>query len=303
MTSADSVQPEDALYDTHAHFFTSDVQRYPVTTANAREGEEPLRRRILCEPATAERVLCLWDESGVAAGVGVQYNTVYKTDNRYLLDVSERHAGRIAPVVILDATARDTPATLAGFITERGVAGLRLFGRGTGDGAYPWLDSAAALRTWEIAERHALTMVLMYAPARVEPQALEAIAALAKRFPSTTIVLDHFGWAGCEPSEPALPEALVRMREHRNVFYKLTTLNFHRLERAGADSARFVRRAADLFGADHMMWGSDVGNTVDRYASMAHRARAAAALLTAAERRQFLRETGASLFARSRVAA
>lgn len=298
MTRADPVEHSAALYDTHAHFFTNDLQRYPVKTTNAREGEENLRQRITTQPWTPERMLSLWDDCGVTGGVGVQYNTVYKTDNRYVLDVSDRHADRISSVVMLDATTPDTPATLDSYIKERGVVGLRLYGQAQADGSYPWLDSPAALRTWEVADRHALTMVLMYSPARAAPSALQAIGSLAERFPATTIALDHFGWAGAELSQLWLAEPLVRMREHRNVFLKLTTINFHMLERAGIDIAQFVRRAADVFGADHMMWGSDVGNTLESFPSMANRARAAATLLTPAERKLFLCDTGTKLFAR-----
>jgi predicted TIM-barrel fold metal-dependent hydrolase len=286
------------LFDTHAHFYTNDLQRYPVHTANAREGEEKLKQRIQADAFPSERVLALWDDNRVAGGAGVQYNTVYKTDNRYLLDVSAQHPKRIAPVVMLDATAAETPETLGKYITDRGVVGLRLYGRAEPDGSYPWLDSPAALRTWEVANRHALAMVLMCAPARVAPSALRAIAALARRFPATTIALDHFGWAGFAPAQFGLPEPLVHMREHRNVYYKLTTINFHMLERAGLDSAQFVRRAVDVFGADRMMWGSDMGNTRESYRFMAHRARASAVLLTPSERKQVLCDTGTKLFAR-----
>ena len=298
MTRADAAARDTALYDTHAHFFSSDIQRYPIDTTNAREGEENLRRRIQSEPATPESIFGLWDANGVAGGVAVQYNTVYKKDNRYLLDVAEAHADRITPVVMLDATAADTPATLARYVAERGVVGLRLFGRADENGAYPWLDSPAALETWKVADRLALSMVVMYAPAQVTPAALERIAELAERFPATTIALDHFAWAGAQAGDAGVPAPLVKMREHRNVYYKLTTINFHMFERAGIDSAQFVRCAADIFGADHLMWGSDVGNTLEEYASMAHRARMAAALLTPEERRLFLHDTGARLFAR-----
>jgi len=290
------MEQSDELYDTHAHFFSADVLRYPVNTANAREGEDNLRRRIESDPATPQRVLGLWDDSGVIGGVGVQYNTVYKTDNRFILDTAGQNAERVTPVVMLDATAADTPATLDRWVNERGVVGLRLFGRAAADGTYPWLDSPAALQTWQVANRHGLTMVLMYAPARVEPTAFETIASLAQRFPAATIALDHFGWAGCDPADLGLAAPLVRMRERGNVFYKLTTINFHLFEKAGIDSARFVRRAVDLFGADRMMWGSDVGNTLESYDSMARRARASAAHLTPAERNLFLRETGMRLF-------
>jgi L-fuconolactonase len=296
-----AMERSDALYDTHAHFFTNDLLRYPVNTANAREGEDNLRRRIQSDPATPERIFSLWEDSGVIGGVGVQYNTVYKTDNSFVLDTAQQHAERVTPVVMLDATAADTPSTLERWINERGVTGLRLFGRAAADGTYPWLDSPAALQTWQVVDRHALTMILMYAPASVAPAALEAIASLARRYPAATIALDHFGWAGWEPADFGIAAPLVRMREHGNVFYKVTTLNFRLFEKAGIDSAQFVRRAVDLFGADHIMWGSDVGNTLESYDSLACRAREAAALLTAAERALFLRETGMRLFGSRRV--
>ncbi len=66
----------------------------------------------LSDPATPERNFELWDASRVTGGCGVQYNTVYKSDNSYVLDVAERHADRIAPVVMLNPAAPDTPATL-----------------------------------------------------------------------------------------------------------------------------------------------------------------------------------------------
>lgn len=297
MTNADPVDDSAPLFDTHAHFFSNDTQRYPLNTSNAREGEEDLRRRISSDPATPERNFERWDASGVTGGCGVQYNTVYKSDNSYLLDVAERHPDRIAPVVMLDATAPDTPTTLDRFVRERGVVGLRLYGRVEADGSLPWLDSPAALRTWDVADRHGLAMVLMFVPAQAHAVALPAIAALARRFPVTTLSLDHFGWAGSDPAQ-LLPPSLLQLREQRNIFYKLTTINFHRLERAGVDSAQFVRRLVDVFGADRMMWGSDVGNTLDDYASMTRRARASTSLLTAAERQLFLHDTGARLFSR-----
>lgn len=286
------------LYDTHAHFFSNDLRRYPVNTANAREGEANLMRRLLSEPATPERIFSLWNETDVAGGAGVQYNTVYKTDNSYLLDVAGQHGDRVSPVVMMNAAATDTPATLTRYINERGLGGLRLVGRVSGDGPYPWLDSAAALETWKVADRHALPMVLMCVPARAASAALERIGALAERFARTTITLDHCAWAGMQSADLGLSASLLNLRKHRNVYYKLTTINYHMFDRAGIDSAQFVRRAADLFGADHLMWGSDVGNTLEGFVLMAHRARMSASLLTPAERKLFLHDTGARLFAR-----
>ncbi len=53
------------------------------------------------EPITPEVLTKYWDEAGILMGTGVQYNTVYGTDNTYLLDVSAANPGRFIPVVIL----------------------------------------------------------------------------------------------------------------------------------------------------------------------------------------------------------
>lgn len=296
MGQATSREP---LYDSHAHVFTSDAARYPMDTRNAREGEENLRRRIEADPMTGERLRQQWEAAGIVGGAAVQYNTIYKKDNRYLLDMADAHPGHFSAVVMLDAQDPDSPAKIDRMVADHAIVGLRLFGYPDADGHYPWLDSDAALKSWQAADRYGLTMVIMYAPGVPSAAALERIAHLACRFPRLRIALDHFGWpGGGEPGSLGLVPELVAMRRFRNVYFKLTTINFQMFDKAGVDHAAFVRRAADMMGADHIMWGSDVGNTPDSYESMAAQARASAFLLTPEERRLYLRATARSLFQR-----
>ena len=291
----------DPLFDTHAHFFTDDVATYPIDTTGAREGEAALRQRIASAPETPETVLATWSQSGVIGGAGVQYNTVYKTDNRYVMDVSDRYPDRISSVVILRAPDPETPERLERMIVERGVVGLRLYGKQTPDGETPWLDSPEALRTWEVADRHGINMVLMYSPQSTSATALPRIASLSERYPSTKISLDHFGWPSHDPRIQGLTDDHVILRDFGNIHFKLSTINLDYFQTAKIDSAEFLRTAVDLFGADRIMWGSDLGNTLEPYAEMAARARKAAALLTAEERRKVLCETGRRLFSRPRA--
>lgn len=289
----------DLLFDTHAHFFTNDVAAYPIDPAGAREGEDIIRKRIDADPATPEAILPVWEESGVVGGAGVQYNTVYKTDNSYILDVAAAHPDKISSVVILHADASETPATLESMITERRVSGLRLYGRQAEDGTTPWLDSPEAHETWKVANRHHLNMVLMYSPQSSFSTALPRIGDLAARYNATKISLDHFGWPVPGADNMGLTPEHEAMAGLENVYYKLTTINFNIFDEADVDSAAFLRKAVDVFGAEHIMWGSDQGNTLEAYGSMADRARKAAVLLTADERRRVLRETGETLFSRN----
>ena len=289
---------QDPLYDTHAHFFTNDIARYPVDTTGAREGEENLRKRIDSDPATPEAILPVWEKSGVIGGAGVQYNTVYKTDNSYIMDMSDQYPDKISSVVILHADAPDTPAKLEKMIVERGVVGLRLYGRQAEDGTTPWLDSAEAHKTWKIADRYGLNMVLMYSPQTSFATALPRIAFLAHTYPDTKISLDHFGWPVSGAPNLGLTVHHVSLTAFKNIYFKLSTINFNIFSEAGVDCAEFLRNAVDIIGADHIMWGSDQGNTLEDYGHMVQRARQAASLLSKEERQQVLCETGKSLFTR-----
>jgi L-fuconolactonase len=288
-----------SLYDTHSHFFSSDEARYPLNTTGSPEGAENLRARILSNPSTPENILRLWGENNVKGGVGVQYNSAYKTDNSYTLDSSDAHPDKIAAVIILDARKPETPEKLRELVEKRGVTGLRLTGYPDKDGSYPWMEAPEAQATWAEANQLGLAMVLMYLPTKPSPEALRRIEVLAKKYPRVKVVMDHIGWPATEagPAYGISPE-LVSLARLPNVYFKLTSINFEHLDEAKLDSAPFVRRAVDVFGADHMMWGSDYGNTKGTFPDMVSHALAATALLTPRERRQVLHDTGEKIFAR-----
>ena len=286
------------LFDTHAHFFTDDVARYPVDLTGAREGAEAMRARLERDPATAEHVLALWRKAGVAGGAAVQYNTVYKTDNSYAVAVADAYRDKVSAVLIFDATAPDTPDRLHALATAHNVSGLRLFGYPDAAGAYPWLDSPEALATWDIATALGLRMIVMYAPGKPSQAALGRIAALAKRYQETVIALDHCGWPGLEGGVAGTigPEHLGLV-DLPNVYFKLTQINFNRFTETGIDTAAFVRLLVDTYGADRVMWGSDFGNTKMGYKEMVAEAIAATRLLDDVEREKLLHANGARLFA------
>ncbi|ODP36303.1 hypothetical protein BFL28_06300 [Sphingomonas turrisvirgatae] len=285
------------LFDAHAHFFTNDIERYPVDVTGARETPEALMERLNRDPSTAARVLSLWDECGVTGGAAVQYNTVYKTDNSYTLDVADAHPDRVAAVLILRANEAGAPALLDTLAGSRNVSGLRLFGYPDADGNYPWLDSPAALATWDVAAAHGLAMVVMYAPGKPSHAALRRIIALARRYPQTVIALDHCGWPGVEQGDAGTIGAEhLELVDVPNIHFKFTQINFNRFAETGIDAAAFVKRLVDTYGAARVMWGSDYGNTQNSYAEMVEQAIAATALLDDADRAAVLHDNGARLF-------
>lgn len=306
-SNGDAVKPDaQPLYDTHAHFFTADIVRYPINPAGAREGEDALAHRIATNPGTPERVFSLWDANGVVGGTAVQFNTAYKTDNRYVCDIVADHPQRLAAVVILDANDPATPAQLARMTSDGpGITGLRLVGYANADGRYPFLTSDAAMASWAAAERLELAIVLMIrlSPGESPAPTLARVAQLARRFPAARIVLDHCGWPGAGPDADAvgLTPAHRALAACPNIFLKVSSINFTRFDAVRVDPARFMRAAVDHFGAERMMWGSDFGNTLIDYAMLAARARTSAALLNETEQRDYLHDTGAAIFAQRRI--
>lgn len=160
------------LFDSHAHLVADDQQTYPrnpmTRAANApyrapgvigkpggKHGPNPVN-----EVPDASRVLRWMQEENVDGIVAVQKRMIYRYDNSYILDSSDRYPDLFSAVVILDAQDAATPDLVRRFVRDHALVGVRLFGGREPDGSMPWLNSAQALKTWEVAQEHALVMDL-----------------------------------------------------------------------------------------------------------------------------------------------
>ncbi len=89
------------------------------------------------------------------------------------------------------------------------------------------------------------------------------------------------------PPDFGISESLAQFDELGHVHFKVTDINFDRLEGRHFASADFVRALADRFGTTRLLWGSDVGQSPAPYTEKVERLHAAAVKLSAAERAQF----------------
>lgn len=266
------IVPPFKLYDTHGHFYTNDVDKYPFNSRTARYGPEIMVAKAMRYPQTPKEVFAFWDENNIAKGAGVQYSSTYRFDNSYLLDISAEHPDRIIPVVILDPVAEDTPAQLEKMARENRIAGVRFTGTPTprpGAPAEPgnppnsdfvFLSEAAA-PSWEAANRLGLLIVLMPIGGDT-PGAMAKVAEHATKYPNVNILLDHIGFPRPElgPNFGLSPQHRA-LTQHKNVYYKYTTLLIEQLHAAHVPFRPFLEHMVETFGADQMTWGSDVGNT------------------------------------------
>jgi predicted TIM-barrel fold metal-dependent hydrolase len=293
------------LFDVHAHLVSEDLVRYPrgkamVLPPGLKPGASVQVGKEIVTP-TLEKLRGWMQAANVEGGAVVQKRFTYGFDNSYILDSANANPGQFAPIVVLDGEDAKTPDVLRGWIKQHGVAGIRLTGMRVENGPepYPWLDSPQALKSWQVAADTGIAVSLMYIlPARA-PDALDHILKLADAFPNVRIVLDHMGWPRLEGAPDYGMGGMQRaFAQRKNVYYKFTTINLDLLLEAKLPSAPFLRRAVDILGADHIMWGSDIGNSAGTYAEAVERVLAATALLTDAERRQVLHDTGKRILVR-----
>ncbi len=207
------------LFDTHTHLYSPDAAKYPFKPDIA----AVRKAKAIAHPVTPEVLFKAWDDAGVEMGCGVQYNTTYYTDDRYLLDCAEKYPKRISPVVILEPADPATPCALKSMAKAYGISGVRFSGPPDAEGNFAFLKDNA-LPTWQMANELGLVIVLM--PVRsVQPQALPAamkrIGVLAAKFPNVNIVMDHFGFPNAEKTSTFgfSPDHLA-LAAHKNVHQK-----------------------------------------------------------------------------------
>jgi predicted TIM-barrel fold metal-dependent hydrolase len=296
------------IFDTHAHVMSADTERYPHSFL--RGGTRPP-----VPPMTfpVERLVDAMDAAGVARACLVQRATLYGYDNSYALDSVAAYPERFRSVAVLDAQDPAAPIELARLVREHRLAGLRIVAPKLDERDTDWAASEQAMALWAAAADRALPVaVILY---RLNNDAgRAAMLRVARRFSGLPIILDHCGvphastpetrWAQSQgldyPIDPppgfGIAEALGEFAELPHVHFKVTDINFERLEDAGCDLAAFVTRLAGLAGEERLVWGSDVGQSTAPYSDMLARARHAASGLSEAGRGAFLGGNAARLY-------
>jgi L-fuconolactonase len=302
---------EDILFDTHAHLIADDLAAYPPS---------PLRGATtvaqMTYTATAEWLIEQMDRNGVGKACIVQRGHVYGYDNSYIIDSGRKYLERFVPVVILDAQDPETPARYHDMVLNQGVRGLRLAqtrGEWFDTG---WMNSPVAMECWRVAAELETPVAIIFFRRHLS-WGLPALKFIAEQLPSLRVIVDHVGTphtmsnpeklrlqeAGIDVGMPPAPdygidETIGVFEAMPNVHFKFTEINMERLADQQVLPARFIRRLADSFGADRLIWGSDLGQSEWPYAEKAKLAREAADDLSADERRAFLFGTAERLYRR-----
>ena len=297
------------LFDSHAHLVADDQARYPRNPMQ-RAADAPYRApgvigkpgghhgpNPINEVPDALRMLQWMKDENVDGIVAVQKRMIYRYDNSYILDSSDKYPDLFCAVVILDAEDAGTPALVRQYTRENGLAGVRLFGGRKADGSMPWLNSPNALKTWDVAQELGLVMDLEVLSEGGGGPSIPAIIELTRKYPDIRLVLDHLLEPEMEEGEHfGLDERYEKLAGEKNIYFKFTSINLDICREADIPAGKVLRRAADMFGADHLMWGSDIGTSSGTYKDMVQRFLDAAVSLSPAELRAVGHDTGKRVF-------
>jgi predicted TIM-barrel fold metal-dependent hydrolase len=278
------------IFDSHAHLVSDDFTRYPPTPLSG------TLDRPLDDPMTAERLLRLMDAEGIEHAVAVQRAHVYGYNNDYVCDAAELYPDRLVAVCCIDAADSGALERARQWLLQRGAAGLRLTepARGSGIG---WFASPQAKAVWQLVDELGGSLCLhMYRWNRIET--LLALPPLLTEFPHVAVVLDHASNLVVEAGSPdyGIDTALAALVRFPRVYQKLTTINFARITAQKIPLAAVVTRAVKEFGAERVMWGSDVAQSAGSYAELVAMAKVSLSELSAEQCQAVLHDTAAGVY-------
>jgi predicted TIM-barrel fold metal-dependent hydrolase len=300
------------LYDSHAHLVSDDPARYPhrpfrldppkdglpairppfgpgtVGIPGGMHGPNPIN-----EKPTAEQMHKWMAEENVVGIAAVQKGMIYGTDNSYIVDAANLFPAEMSAVIIVDPQAPDTPQTMRD-LSKRGVVSIRFFPVNVKD-KVAWLSSAAALNVWTLADELGL-VVDLEAPPYDAPLMIPVVEAMADRFPNLSIVLDHLFMPVVTDPDFGIGSQYDGFASRDNISLKWTSLIMDIIREQGVAPEAVLRRTVDFYGADKVMWGSDIGTSSGTYKEMVKRALDSTALLDERERRKVLHDTGLRIF-------
>ncbi len=238
------------MIDTHVHLFARDQTRFPYhPSATYRPQPQPVEDYVpFATRAGIEHVVIVHPEP-------------YQDDHRYLefCFANEPSPGFFKGTCLFDPIQASTPSRMAALVAKNPgrIVALRIH-ENREAGVPPTtsgpirdrdLKHPAVRATWGKAHELGLAIQMHMIPLHA-PE----VAALAKEFADTPVVIDHLARAG--QGTPEQYQRVLDMARLKNVWMKFSGVNYSSKQPSPhRDAKPLVRRTYDAFGPDRMMWG------------------------------------------------
>jgi L-fuconolactonase len=238
------------VIDIHPHAISHDPVAYPFAPVGGKMSGWAQER-----PVDGDELTAWMDEAGIGRAALVHSSTAYGYDNSYAADVAAAHPDRFRFVGAIDVMADDAAARCEYWVSQRGMAGFRIFASGASTldaGAGAWLSDPKTFPAWEMASRLGI-------PICVQSRGdFAMIEVLLRRFPDVTVILDHFAHPDVSDGPPyAKARPFFELAQYPNLHLKLTERNFADLHHGRADTASFIDATIAAFGSTRIAWGSN----------------------------------------------
>jgi predicted TIM-barrel fold metal-dependent hydrolase len=229
------------IIDSHLHVWEADSPEYPW---------RPLAHVRPDYAWPVERLIDVLDQHNIFGGVLVQVS-LYRFDNRYLVDCGKRYPDRFRLVGMLDPESAHIESEMEA-LAEQGVRGLRLAMHLREDMA--WYNAAGADRLWKKAGELDMILTLL-----VGLNHLEDVSKAIQRFPEVRVVIDHLARPDDFDDPEKYPyEKFLQLAQYDQVYIKASALNYmSRQPYPHQDALEWTRQAYSAYGASRMMWGTD----------------------------------------------
>src|SRR5450830_626308 len=275
------------LVDIHPHIISDDEGRYPPAPLFGKRSDWSQER-----PSTVENLIAAMDQAGVAKAAVVHSSTTYGFDNRYVVEGCGKYPGRLVAVGSVDVVQPDAPQRIREW-TALGLAGLRLFTGGSTKEFDPTeLEDPRAYPAWELCAELNLPMCI-----QTGPIGLPEVTALAKRFPTVRIILDHLGRPDVTDGAPyAKAQSMFALAAYENIYMKLTPRIFGDVKKEKASAETFFPRVVEAFGAQRLAWGSNYPTSPGALSEILATAQASLACLNEEQREWIFGKTAQQLY-------
>jgi predicted TIM-barrel fold metal-dependent hydrolase len=179
-------------------------------------------------------------------------------------------------------------------LVAAGARGLRFTTTARDPVDTDWFAGPQAVEVWNAAQETGVSLCLHFLRGNRD-RGIAALAPLLRRFPEVALVLDHAGNPPSEREGFGLG-VLATLEPFSQVRFKISTINFEYVRKAGDDIAAFTAAVVARFGAERVMWGSDVAQSRGSYAEFVANAVASVASLPEAGRAAVLGHTAGALY-------
>jgi predicted TIM-barrel fold metal-dependent hydrolase len=226
----------------------TDTKRYPVAPLFGKQSDWSAGHSLDHPDMVKANV-----EAGIDKAILVQASSVYGFDNSYVADSVAAHPERFIGVFSIDMVASDAVEKMK-YWMGKGLAGMRIFTSGSTHAEQEtFFAEEAAYPAWTFASDQGLSVCM-----QMRVQGLPLLETVLKRFPKARVIIDHFARADASDGPPfAAAAPLWALSKYPNVTVKVTHRPIEQAMKGKATPQALLGKAAQEFGVQRMIWGSN----------------------------------------------